>query len=377
MAPPNLFPPHIAAMKPFHADTPLEEVQKTLGIKHVVKLDSNENPSGPSPRVFQIFTNSWEELNRYPDPGGFYLKRALAKRYCLSPQQVALGNGSNELIDFLMKTFVDENCDVVIAERAFIAYRMALQAAGGRGIFVPMRKGTHDLVAMADAITSRTKLVFIANPNNPTGTLVEREEFDGFMERVPPKVIVVVDEAYAEYVESPRYPNALHYLHQGRNIVILRTFSKIYGLAGLRVGYGLAPKALAEGIRKTHQPYNVNALAQAAALVSLDDSQHVEHSRRLNRIGKDYLYRELDRLGILYFPTEGNFLLLDLGRDAASTHRRLYREGVFVRPMKMYDLPNHLRVTIGLPEENERFVQVLEEVLELEEEGVKHGVAQA
>lgn len=365
----DVFPPHVAALNLFHLDKPVEELQRILGVDRVVKLDENENPLGPSPRVAQALGGFRGKMHRYPDPSGFYLKRALAERLGLSPQQVALGNGSNELIDFLMKTFVDESCEVIIAEKAFIAYKMALLAVGGKGVFIPMKEETHDLEAMAAAITPRTKLLFIANPNNPTGTLVEEEAFARFMERIPEGVIVVIDEAYREYVDSPKYPDSLPYLHQGRNVVILRTFSKIYGLAGLRVGYGLAPKELVEGIMRTHQPYNVNALAQAAALASLEDEEHVERSRQLNHAGKRYLYRELDRLGVAYLPSQANFLLLDFGRDASAVHRRLYRRGIFIRPMKMYDLPHCLRVTVGLPEENERFIQALEEVLR--EEGLE------
>lgn len=359
----DILPPHVAALDVFHLDKPVEELQRILGVDCVVKLDENENPLGPSPRVAEALGGFKGKLHRYPDPSGFYLKRALAERHGLSPQQVALGNGSNELIDFLMKTFVDGNCEVVISENAFIAYKMALQAVGGKGVFVPMREDTHDLEAMAAAITHKTKLVFIANPNNPTGTMVEEEDFAQFMERIPGWVIVVLDEAYREYVESPYYPDPLPYLHQGRNVVILRTFSKIYGLAGLRVGYGLASKELVEGLKRIHQPFNVNALAQAAALVSLEDKEHVQRSQHYNHVGKQYLCRELDRLGVAYLPSQANFLLLNFGQDASAIHRRLYRRGIFIRPMKMYDLHHCLRVTVGLPEENERFIHALEEVL--------------
>ncbi|HEX9021483.1 MAG TPA: histidinol-phosphate transaminase, partial [Nitrospirota bacterium] len=270
------------------------------------------------------------------------------------------GNGSNELIELAIRTFVQPGDETVSADPSFVVYKMITQAAGGTNIVVPCKDMRHDLDAMAERITPKTKIVFIANPNNPTGTINTKSEMDRFMGRVPDHVIVAVDEAYFEYVTHADYPDSLDYLGEGKNVLALRTFSKIYGLAGLRIGYGITKPELAEMMNKVRQPFNTNSLAQAGALAALADRKHVEKSVAINNEGKQYLYQSFQQLGVSYLPTETNFILFETGRDAGELYHALLKTGVIIRPMGA----NRLRVTIGLPEENKRFVAELEKIIQ-------------
>ena len=350
---------NIRSISPYVPGKPIEEVERELGITGTIKLASNENPLGPSPKAVSAVKKVLEGLNRYPDGSGFYLSQALAKQYGVEPGQVILGNGSNELIELVVRTFVQSGDEIVSADPSFVVYKMITQAAGGTNVIVPCKDMRHDLDAMAERITPKTKIVFVANPNNPTGTMNTKAEMDRFLARVPDHVIVAVDEAYFEYVTHADYPDSLDYLKEGKNILVLRTFSKIYGLAGLRIGYGITSTEIAELMNKVRQPFNTNSLAQVAALAALSDRKHVEKSVAVNNEGKQFLYQSFQQLGISYVPTEANFILFETAQDAKDVFNALMKQGVIIRPMG----PKRLRVTIGLPEENKRFVAELEKIV--------------
>ncbi|MBI3988235.1 MAG: histidinol-phosphate transaminase [candidate division NC10 bacterium] len=359
----ELASPYVRELVPYSPGKPIEEVERELGVKGSVKLASNENPLGPSPLALQAIRNALGEINRYPDGGGYYLRRALARKFDLVMGYFILGNGSNELIELAARCFLTAGDEAIIADPAFVVYKSVAQMTGSRQILVPLRDYRHDLEEMAKRVTSKTKMIFVGNPNNPTGTSVEPGEIEAFMTEVPEDIIVLFDEAYYEYMPEDLQPNTIRYVAEGRYVLTLRTFSKIYGLAGLRVGYGMAPPPLVELLNRAREPFNVNSLAQAGALAALDDANHLATSRRLNEIGKRYLYEQLSMLGLSFIPTAANFLLVDVGGDGGAIAQALMRKGVIVRPMGMYGLSRHLRVTIGTPQENERFIRALQEVL--------------
>lgn len=350
---------NIRSISPYVPGKPIEELERELGISDSIKLASNENPLGPSAKAVTAIKKAVAGLNRYPDGSGFYLSQKLAKQLGVDVTQVLLGNGSNELIELAVRTFVQPGDEVISASPSFVVYAMITQAAGGTNVIVPCRDLTHDLEAMADRITERTRLIFIANPNNPTGTMNTKEEMDRFLARVPDHVLVCVDEAYFEYVTRADYPDATDYVREGTPVLSLRTFSKIYGLAGLRIGYGIAKPEIAEMMNKVRQPFNTNSLGQVGALAALSDRKHVERSVTMNNEGKQLLYREFDRLGVTYTLTETNFIFFETAKDGKDVYEGLLRKGVIVRPMG----GNRIRVTIGMPEENQRFVAGLEETL--------------
>ncbi|MFA5073349.1 MAG: histidinol-phosphate transaminase [Nitrospirota bacterium] len=349
----------IKNIAPYVPGKPIEELERELGITGSIKLASNENPLGPSPRAVAAVKKALTGLNRYPDGTGYYLSEAIAKRYKVALSQVILGNGSNELIELAIRTFIQPGDEVVSANPSFAVYTIITQAAGGTNIVVPCKESKHDLDAMADRITPRTRLVFISNPNNPTGTMNTKSEMDRFMSRVPEHVLVCLDEAYAEYVTHAEFPDFLEYLNEGRQIIAMRTFSKIYGLAGLRIGYGITLPEVVEYMNKVRQPFNTNALGQIGARAALSDRKHVERSIAINNEGKQFLYLSFERLKIPFIRTETNFVLFELPIDRGAAYTALLKEGVIIRPIG----EKKLRVTIGLPEENKRFVEALEKIL--------------
>lgn len=355
-------PEHIRKLSPYAPGKPIEELERELGLHGTVKLASNENPLGPSPSVLQAVGQAVTGINRYPDGSAFYLTRALSERYGLSPDRIILGNGSNQLLNMTVGAFYRPGMNAVTSETTFVVYPMSMQAVGGECRAVPLRQETYDLDAMAERVDEKTLCVFIANPNNPTGTVIHGDDLERFMGRIPASVLVVLDEAYREYVEDPESPDGLDFLKAGKNVIVLRTFSKIHSLAGLRIGYGMAAPEIIDAMNRIREPFNTNSLAQAAALAALQDEDHVRESIRINREGKVYLYAELDRLGLSRTPTEANFIWVETGGDARKIYAALLHEGVIVRPMGEH----HIRITIGLPEENRRFVRALEKVL-------KHG----
>jgi len=350
---------NIKNITPYVPGKPLAELERELGITNSIKLASNENPLGPSPKAISAVKKALEGLNRYPDGSGFFLTQALAKHLDVDVNRIILGNGSNELIELAVRTFVQPGDEVVSADPSFVVYKMITQAAGGENVIVPCKDMRHDLDAMAERITPKTRIVFIANPNNPTGTMNTKMEMDRFMARVPDQVLVAVDEAYFEYVTHADYPDSLDYLRTGKNILALRTFSKIYGLAGLRIGYGITTPEIAELMNKVRQPFNTNSLAQIGALAALADRKHVEKSVALNNEGKQFLSNAFQRLGISFLPTETNFVMFETALEAQDLYQALLKTGVIIRPMG----GKRLRVTIGLPEENQRFVNELEKIV--------------
>lgn len=351
--------PDIVSLSPYVPGKPIEELQRELGLAQVIKLASNENPLGPSPKAMAALAGGIETLHRYPDGGAFRLREALADRWKVTPDQVILGNGSDEILGLLARTFLAPGDEAVMADQTFVIYKMEVTAAHGKPVIVPLKQWRHDLPVMADAITERTRLVFVCNPNNPTGTTATADEVTRFMSRVPRDVIVVFDEAYYEYVRSNQYPDSLAYVKQGRNAIVLRTFSKIYGLAGLRIGYGITTPDIVNYLNRVRPPFNANSLAQRAALAALTDDEHVARSRTVNAAGMEYMDAELRALGFKPVPSEANFLYFDVGRDGRQVFEALLREGVIVRHIE----GTMLRVTIGRDEENRACVAALRRVL--------------
>jgi len=358
----ELVPDWIQRLAVYPPGMPIEELEREYGITGSIKLASNENPFGPSPRAVQAIASALGTLNRYPDGSGYYLRQALAQRIGVAADAIVLGNGSNDIIELAVRAFLRPGAEAVMAEQAFVIYQIVVQATGAVARAIPLKRYTHDLEAIAQAITPATRLVFLANPNNPTGTIYKRDEWEDFLAAVPRSVLVVADDAYADYVEDADYPDSLTYQRRDRLLLTLRTFSKIYGLAGLRIGYGVGPLAVVEVLNRIRQPFNVNALAQIAARAALDDHEHVERTRANNRAGLAYLREACEQLGCACVPSWANFLLLEVG-EAGRVYEALLRRGVIVRPMDVYGLPRHLRVTVGLPAENRRFVESLAAIL--------------
>jgi len=343
--------------------TPLDEVKRTYGIRDLVKLNANENCMGASPRVKKAVAEAIDEIHLYPDNSAYYLRHKLSQLCGLSPDQIMFGNGSNELVQFIIMTFLLPDEEIITAKPTFVLYGIMGRMLGARLTEVPLQDFTFDLEHMAGKITDRTKLVFISNPNNPTGTIVTGDSFRRFMEKVPDDVIVVVDEAYREYVTGSEFPDAVACVQEGKNIIVLRTFSKAYGLAGLRIGYALSSQRLIGYMEHVREPFNANALAQKAALAALEDTGHLEKTRQNNADGIDYVTAGLKNLGIDYIPSQTNFLLVRIGSNASDVNRMLLKEGIMVRSMDSYGLGEYLRVTIGLPAENRRFLDALGKVL--------------
>ena len=357
-------PEHVRAIAPYVGGKPIDEVARELKLDPatIIKLASNENPRGPSAKALAAIAAAASDLTRYPDGNGFALKAALSNRLGVRPEQLVLGNGSNDVLELATQAFLREGDSAVYSQYAFVVYPLATQARGAHGIEVPAKAHAHDLDAMRAAITPGTKIVFIANPNNPTGTWLTGAAVESFIASVPEDVIVVLDEAYNEFLEPSEQSAAIEWLPRFPNLIVSRTFSKAYGLAALRVGYGVMDAALADLLNRVRQPFNVNSLAQAAAIAALDDSDYVAESRRLNREGLRQLEAGLDALSIRYVRSHGNFVLIEVS-DAGAVNLALLRQGVIVRPVANYGLPSVLRVTVGLPGENARFLAALESAM--------------
>jgi histidinol-phosphate aminotransferase len=349
---------HVCDVPVYEPGRPIEEVAREHGLnpRSIIKLASNENALGPSPKAVKAMQRVAGEMHLYPDGSAFYLRQALSKKLGVGMDNIILGTGSNEAIEFLYHTFVGPGDEVVAGDRAFVIYKFMAAMFQARCVEVPFKGHTHDLDAMREAVTSRTKLVFVANPNNPTGTRVTNAALDRFIRSLPAHVIAVLDEAYYEYLDSP--PPSIRYA-LNRNVVVLRTFSKIVGLAGLRIGYGVAPKECIALMQRVRQPFNINSMALAGALAALDDSAHIRRTLTMTRRGLAYLYREFDRLGLEHVPSCANFVLVNVG-DGDRVFQALQARGVIVRPMRAYKMPAWVRVTVGLPVENQRFVRELE-----------------
>ncbi len=358
-----LVPEYIATLAAYPPGKPLEELERELGITDSIKLASNENPLGPSPLAMQAIAEQIGKLHRYPDASAYYLKQRLSRHLGLSPEQLICGNGSDEILELLVRAFLLPGQEVISATPSFLMYGLLTQGAGGVFQPVPLKDFRVDLPAVVQAITARTKLIIINNPNNPTGTVIYRTEWEDFLAALPPQVLVVVDEAYIEFVDHPEVPHGLAYVQENRPLIGLRTFSKAYGLAGLRIGYGYGPSALIGYLDRLRSPFNVNSLAQAAALAALDDHEFLARTQHLVKEGLAFFCRELDHLGIAYIPSQANFLLIRVDRNSREVYEQMLRQGVIIRAMTSYQLPDYIRVNAGLPEENQRFMQTFKRVM--------------
>ncbi|MEW6501008.1 MAG: histidinol-phosphate transaminase [Thermodesulfobacteriota bacterium] len=354
---------NIATLIPYPPGKPLEELEREYGITGSIKLASNENPLGPSPKAVAAIAAGLDKLHRYPDGSCYYLAQALAARLGVEPAALVFGNGSNEIIGLLIAAFLAPGQEVVTSHPTFLVYQKMVQAQGGINRVVPLREMRHDLDSILAAVTAKTRLIFLDNPNNPTGTVFTAARFEAFLDRVPEGVIVALDEAYVDFVAPDLRLDARKYLHHKTPVVALRTFSKAYGLAGLRVGYGLMHPEIADYLHRVRQPFNVNQLAQVAALAALADDDHYEKTMRLTREGMAWLACEVEKLGCTAFPSQTNFFLIDVKGDGKKLYERMLMKGVIVRPMQAYGYPTYIRLTVGLPEENARFVKSLAESL--------------
>jgi len=353
---------HIRSLEPYKPGKPIEELERELGIEGAIKLASNESPLGPSPRAVAAVREAVAGIHRYPDGASFALRRKLAAKLGVEAGQLVFGCGADEILELIAKCVLGPGDECVFAWPSFAMYPIVVQGMGATPVAVPLDGAlVHDLDAMRRAIGPRTRLVFVCNPNNPTGTSVGRAAFDAFVEALPADVVLAVDEAYVEYARRKDFPRSLDWVSRRPGTVVLRTFSKIYGLAGLRIGYGVADPELASYLERARHPFNVNRLAEAAALAALDDAEHAERSLAVNSEGMAYLSRELAALGVEVWPSDANFLLARIG---AGVHEALLREGVIVRPLAGFGMPDHVRISIGLPEENERLVKTLRRIRE-------------
>jgi len=366
----RLIDPNILAIPPYVPGKPIAELERELGVPNAVKMASNENPLGPSPMAVDAVNRLVSQAHIYPESSAPELRSALANHFAISAAQVILGNGSDELMGMCAHVFLKPGSEAVMGENTFSMYRICVEAFGGKPVTVGLKNYGFDLKAMAAAITDKTRLVFLANPNSPTGTIVSRPDFEAFLRDIPQAgMVLVVDEAYREYVQTSDCPVGLDYLGQGVPILVLRTFSKIYGLAGLRVGYGLAEPWLIELLNRVRPPFNVNSLAQVAAVAALQDTDHVERSARIAAEGLRFLSEQLTGLGLRVIPSQANFLAFCWGRDAKPVYEALLREGVIVRHLASFGMPTCIRVTVGTEHDNLRFVAALKKVLACVEAG--------
>jgi histidinol-phosphate aminotransferase len=357
--------PHLRDLVNYEPGKPIEDLARELGVppSQIIKLASNENPLGPSPKALEAMRDALLRANFYPDGGGYYLREAIAAKFGLQRQNVILGNGSNEIIEFLGHAFLKPGDEIVTSDHAFAVYRLMAQLFGAHTIEVPERPGfVQDLDAMAAAITPRTRQVYITSPNNPTGTVVSEEEIDAFMERVPDRVVVAFDEAYYEFLDNP--PDTLKYVRAGRNVVVLRTFSKIQGMANLRIGYGMASAEMIDILQKTRQPFNANGIAQAGALAGLEDIEHQTRTKAVTDEGRAFLQETFASMGLEYIPSYGNFVLVNVG-DGRACFETLLKQGIIVRAMNSYKLPEWIRVSVGTMDENRRFAAALRKIMPL------------
>ncbi len=358
----DLANPQLREITVYEPGKPIEETARELGIEPdaIIKLASNENPLGPSPKAIEAMRAALSNAHLYPDGSGFYLCKAVAAKLGLAPDNVILGNGSNEVIEFLGHAFLNPGDDVIIFQYAFIIYKLLATSFAARTIELPTPKFQQDLGATLEAITPKTRLIFIPNPNNPTGALVSQRAIDSFMSRVSENIVVVFDEAYFEFLDDP--PDTLQYVREGRNVVVLRTFSKIHGLAGLRLGYGIATADLIEVLHKTRQPFNVNSIAQAGALAALEDDAHLRETKRVIDEGRAYLQEQFAEMQVPFVPAVANFVMVNVG-DGCAVFEKLLRRQIIVRPLKGYGLPEWVRITVGTMEENRKLIAALSEVM--------------
>ena len=348
---------------PYVPGKPIEELERELGLTHIVKLASNENPLGPGSKALDAIQKTLPELSRYPDGNGFSLKQALASKYDVSTEQITLGNGSNEILELVARTFLTPELEVIFSQHAFAVYPLVTQAVGATARVAPAKNYGHDLEAMLAMVNDKTRIVFIANPNNPTGTLLAQEELEGFISTLPNTVICVLDEAYFEFVSAEQKTNSSEWLAKFPNLLITRTFSKAYGLAGLRVGYSLSSPELADLLNRVRQPFNNNMLALAAAEAALADIDYLVQTIAINNKGMQFLTQSFSEIGLSWIPSSGNFVAVDLGQAGLPVYDALLKKGVIVRPIANYEMPDYLRISIGTEIENTLFINALKAIL--------------
>ncbi|MFK5913787.1 MAG: histidinol-phosphate transaminase [Woeseiaceae bacterium] len=357
----------VQALSPYQAGKPIDELKREYGVSDVIKLASNENPLGPSLKVLAAIKNELAELSRYPDGNGFALKSVLAKKYSVDEKQITLGNGSNDILEILTRAFVTPEHEVIFSQHAFVVYPIVTQAVGAKAVVVPANNWGHDLDAMQQAITAKTRVIFIANPNNPTGTWLGNNEITSFLQSVPENVLVVLDEAYFEFADNDAsaedYPDGIALSKQFPNLIVTRTFSKAYGLAGLRVGYSISNNQVADALNRVRQPFNVNSLALKAAEIAIDDIDYLQQGIKLNADGMSFLMSAFNDMNLTYIPSIGNFICVNVGDNAMKVYDNLLYQGVIVRPVTNYEMPEYLRITVGTEKENERFISALKKVL--------------
>lgn len=372
----DLAPPYIRAISPYQPGKPISELAREMNMDEqtIIKLASNENPLGTSPLAQEAMRRALDEASLYPDGSGFELKAALSRRYGVTSSQIVLGNGSNDVLELAARVFLKPGAAAVFSQHAFAVYPLVTQAVGATGISVRARNYGHDLDAMLDAVTPETRIVFIANPNNPTGTLLAASDVLRFLERVSSDVLVVLDEAYNEYLPGDIQGDSIGWLKRFPNLLITRTFSKAYGMAGIRVGFGLAHPDVSGLMNRVRQPFNVNSVGLAGAVAALDDEEFVKRSYALNQAGMLQITTGLRRLGIEYIPSYGNFLSFRVRGDVKAVNESLLKQGIIVRPIGIYEMPEHLRVTVGLESENQKFLDALEIALEASREKFAHEV---
>ena len=362
----NLAPDHIRAIAPYQGGKPIAELAREMGlqVEDIVKLASNENPLGISPKADFAIQEALLDIARYPDGNSYVLREAVSQKFNVTPNQIVFGNGSNDILELAARAFLTPGCEAIYSQHAFAVYPLVTQATGATGVVVPAKNFSHDLSAMLAAITAKTRMIFVANPNNPTGTLLGKDELFPFLKLVPSQVLVVLDEAYDEYLSVANKSEAISWLAEFDNLIISRTFSKAYGLAGLRIGFGLCHVSIADMMNRVRQPFNVNSIAQAAAVASLADDDFVERSYALNQAGMMQLTQGFNKLGLKFIPSFANFISFTV-KNAAEVNQKLLQNGVIVRPIANYEMPDYLRVSIGLFSENARFLEVLENILVL------------
>ncbi len=357
----------VQQIHPYVPGKPIEEVQRELGITSVIKMASNENPLGPSTEVRQALVHHLDKINYYPDANAFYLKEALAKELDVPAEMIVFGNGSDDVNKVLGETLLNPEDEVIIPQPTFSQYEYITLLMGAKPVFVRGEGLEHDLGAMLKAVTSKTKMVFICNPNNPTGTIVRKDELVRFLTALPKGITVVIDEAYGEFVTDPDFLSGLDCLKQGfTNVVVYRTFSKIYGLAGLRLGYAVADPTLTEQMNRVREPFNVNLLAQIAGIAALNSKMHLNLSKELVKSGRSYFYEQLDAMGVKYLQTQANFILIHCGKDSRDIYEFLLQNGIIVRATHSFGLPEYIRVTFGTAEQNERFFRVFKQTMSAE-----------
>lgn len=364
----NLAPDYIRAIAPYQGGKPISELAREMGLQvdSIVKLASNENPLGISPKADYAIQEALLDIARYPDGNSFALREAVSKKFNVASNQIVFGNGSNDILELAARAFLTADCETIYSQHAFAVYPLVTQATGATGVDVPAKNFGHDLSAMLAAVTAKTRMIFVANPNNPTGTLLGKSELLDFLRQVPKHVLVVLDEAYDEYLSVANKSEAISWLSEFDNLIISRTFSKAYGLAGLRIGFGLCHSDIADMMNRVRQPFNVNSIAQAAAVASLADDDFVARTYALNQAGMAQLTQSFNKLGLEFIPSYANFVSFSV-KDAAVVNQKLLQNGVIVRPIANYEMPDYLRVSIGLFSENARFLEVLEQILKSNE----------